>query len=82
MNETEKLIKEEIDSIIKEYKTRILNESMVSKIINKSPATLGRWRKKGIKLKYKKDASAKNSPIEYTVRTVAEYIIDGNIEIN
>ena len=78
----EKLIKEEMESLIKEFKTRILTEKMVCEILNKSSSTLGRWRKKGVKLSYKKTGDSKNTTIEYTVRSVAEYIVQNDVQIN
>jgi len=75
MSENE-MIKEESNLIIKEYGSRILSEGMVRKIIGKSSATLGRWRKQGINLEYRKTGTSSNSPIEYPVRGVARYLIE------
>lgn len=77
-----KYIDNEIESLIKEHGTRIFTEKQVAKIINKSQATLARWRKQGLYIKYKKNGGAKNAPIEYTARSIAEYIINNDIQIS
>lgn len=74
-------IQEEMESLIKEHKTRIFSDKMVCKIINKSSSTLFRWREAEIKLKYRRTGEAKNSPVEYTARTIAEYIVMNNIKV-
>lgn len=81
MNESE-MIREEVNLIIKEYGSRILSEKNVCKIIGKSSATLGRWRKAGINLEYRKTGSSNNSPIEYPVRGVAQYLIENFNKVN
>ena len=69
------------EEIVNRFETYILKPTQVSKIVNKSPSTLERWRKNGIRIKYRKDGNAKNSPIEYTVQDVAEYIVGNRIKI-
>ncbi len=62
--------------LIKETGAYVLSPVRVSKIIDKSCSTLERWRKKGLYLSYRKVGDAKNAPTEYTVETVAEYIVN------
>ena len=76
------LIEKEMESLIQEHGTRIFSEKQVAKIINKSTATLGRWRKKCLYLKYKKVGSAKNASVEYTARSVAEYIVNNDVQVS
>jgi len=78
-------LKYEIDElekdIVKLLGTYILNIAQVAKLLNKSSSTLGRWRKAGIGLKYRKSGTSNNSTIEYTARAVAEYITSNDIKI-
>lgn len=78
-------MKYEIDElekdIVKLLGTYILNIAQVAKLLNKSSSTLGRWRKAGIGLKYRKSGASHNSTVEYTARSVAEYITSNNIKI-
>ena len=74
--------KEIIDSIYKEYKTRLLSTEQAAKILNKSTTTLGRWRKEGIYLEYKKNGAAKNTPVFYMIETIVEYILNNNIKVS
>lgn len=62
--------------------TYVLNIKQVSKLLNKSPATLARWRKQNLHLKYSKKDDAANGSIEYPVHSVAEYILSNLIKIN
>lgn len=61
--------------------TYILNIEQVARLINKSPSTLGRWRKAGICIKYRKVGISNNATIEYTARAVTEYITNNQTKI-
>jgi len=82
MENEKQMIEIEMNSLIKEYKTRIFSIKQVCQILGKSPATLKRWRDLGIKLEYKKDNSSKNSVVEYSARSVAKYIVKNDIKVN
>ena len=73
--------KEKEKEITEKYGTFVLNPKQTSEIVNKSESTLERWRKRGENLKYRKIGKAKNSPIEYSIESVAEYIINYDIKI-
>ena len=73
-------VKELEQNIVKMLGSYILNIEQVSKLINKSPATLGRWRKFGIGPEYRKIGNTRNATIEYTARAIAEYIVNNSIK--
>lgn len=78
-NELKELIQ---DIVGKTGGTYILNEKQVSKLINKSTSTLGRWRKNKIGIEYRRRGEARNAAIEYTVQNVAKYILSNSIKVN
>ena len=75
-------LKELIQNIVSETGTYILSEKQVSKLINKSTSTLGRWRKNKIGIEYRKRGESRNAAIEYTVQNVAKYILAHSIKVN
>lgn len=58
----------------------LLSRSQTAKVVNKSVATIDRWKTKGLHLDYKKTGTAPNSPVEYPIDTVANYIVNNNIK--
>jgi len=74
--------KQEILKVIYEkYGSLLLTRRQVAEILGKSVATIDRWKKDGLYLKYKKMGKAKNATIEYPIETVVDYIINNNKKI-
>jgi len=73
--------KEVEDLIFAKYDCLLLSRKQVAKILNKSVATIDRWKKRGVFLEYKKDESAKNGSVVYSVETVAEYILNNKTKV-
>lgn len=63
------------------YDTSLLSRIQVAQELNKSVATIDRWRKAGLYLEYKKLGKAKNSPVEYPIDTVVNYVLNNNIKV-
>lgn len=74
--------KEEVRQMIfQKYKTFLLSRQQAAEVLNKSVATLDRWKKKGLYLEYKKLGKAKNSAVEYPIDTVVDYVVNNNQKI-
>lgn len=73
--------KQEVRTIIlQKYDTFLLSRKQVAATLGKSVATIDRWKKRGLHLDYKKTGTAPNSPVEYPIDTVANYIVNNNIK--
>jgi len=69
------------DRIEKRYGTLVLSRQQVSEIINKSTATIDRWRQLGINLEYSKVGNSRNSTIEYSISEIAKYVVSNKIKV-
>lgn len=58
------------------YNSLVFSRDQVAEILNISVATLDRWRSRGLYLDFKKVGDAKNSIVQYSLSTVADYICD------
>ena len=75
--------KQEIKTLIfQKYGSFLLTRKQVAEALNKSVATIDRWKQQGIYLEYKKLGKAKNAPVEYPIDTIAEYIVNNNIKVS
>jgi transposase len=63
------------------YESSLLSREQVAKELNKSVATIDRWKKAGLHLKYKKNGKAKNSTVEYPIDAVVDYVLNNNIKV-
>lgn len=76
------ITKSELRSILyAKFDASLLSRIQVAKELNKSVATIDRWRKKGLYLEYTKRGDAKNSPIEYPIDSVVDYILMYKIKV-
>jgi transposase len=74
--------KKEIRNLIyQKYGTFLLSRQQVAKVLNKSVATIDRWKKQGLYLEYKKLGNAKNATVEYPIDSVVNYILNNNQKI-
>jgi len=74
--------KQEIRSLIyQKYGAFLLSRKQVADALGKSVATIDRWKEQGLYLEYKKLGEAKNSPVEYPIDTVVDYIVNNNKKI-
>ncbi len=69
------------DVIYSKYGSLILTRKQVADTLGKSVATIDRWKKQGLYLEYKKLGTAKNSPVEYSIDTIVNYIVNNNKKI-
>ena len=53
----------------------LLDTKDVAGILNRSETTIRRWKKACINLEFRKAGNATNSPIEYSVKSVAKYLL-------
>ncbi|MDD3476293.1 MAG: hypothetical protein PHI38_05445 [Sulfurimonas sp.] len=74
--------KQEIRNLIyKKYGTFLLSRQQTAEVLNKSVATIDRWKKQGLHLEYKKLGKSKNATIEYPIDSVVNYILNNNQKI-
>jgi transposase-like protein len=74
-----KQIMDEITSM--GYKELMLSESQVAGIIGVSASTLANWRRKGIGVEYKKLNNGKRARVMYPKKSVADWVLTGNIKV-
>ena len=74
--------KEARDLIFAKYGCLLLSRQQVAEVLNKSVATIDRWKKSGIHLEFKKNGDARNATIEYSIDTIADYIINNMQKVN
>lgn len=67
--------------IIEKYGSIILNRKQVAEILNRSVATIDRWKERGEHLSFKKVGKSKNAMIEYNIDTIVDYIYENSIKI-
>lgn len=65
-----------VNRLFNKYGSLVLDRGKTSEAVDKSTSTLDRWRKKGINLEWRKVGESTNSPIEYTLEAIAEYIVN------
>lgn len=63
------------------HDSSLLSRTQVARELNKSVATIDRWKKAGLYLEYKKNGEAKNSTVEYPIDTVVDYVLNNNIKV-
>lgn len=68
-------ISEKEEKIVDRVGSYEFGPKILSKLIGKSTSTLRRWREKGIYIEFEKRGDAKNSPIVYTAKSTAKYLI-------
>ena len=67
-----------VEILFKKYNSIILSRKEVATTLGISTATLDRMRKNGIGPTYKKVDSVKNSAVQYSIYSIAEYIVSKN----
>lgn len=81
MIELEKLKKEAKELLFNKYGTLVLSRQQAAESVNRSVATLDRWKIQGLYLEYKKIGISKNAHIQYPIDTIVDYICENNIKI-
>jgi len=64
------------NTLYKKYGTFVLSRKQVANELNKSVATIDRWKKQGIYLKFIKRGKAKNAAVEYPLDSIIDYLTE------
>ncbi|MCK9454751.1 hypothetical protein [Sulfurimonas sp.] len=67
--------------IYQKFDTLLLSRKQAAQALNKSVATIDRWKKQGLYLEYKKRGKSKNASVEYPIDTVVDYILNNNQKV-
>lgn len=76
------MTKEEISTkLYDKYGSFLLSRKQAAQALNKSVATLDRWKQQGLYLEFKKLGKSKNATVEYPINTIVDYIFKNNQKV-